>query len=324
VRIVVTGSIAQDYLMSFEGRIREQIVPEELHRISLSFLVDDLQVRRGGNGANIAFGIAQLGLRPVLAGAAGADFGDYRSWLDRHGVDTASVRVSELHHTARFFCTTDLDHNQIATFYAGAMTEAREIELGPIVERIGGVDLLIVSPDDPEAMRRHTAEARELGIPFLADPSQQLVRMDGDEVDELVTGARYLIANDYEMALLETKTGWRHEDVLARVDVCVTTHGAKGSVIERGGDEPIKVLAAPEKAKVDPTGVGDAYRAGFVVGQAWGVGLERSGQLGSLLASYVLEHLGTQEYEVAATAFLQRFGDSFGDESAAPLRPFLR
>src|SRR5215475_5379722 len=183
MKIAVTGSIATDHLMHFPGRFAEQLLADQLHKVSLSFLVDDLVVRRGGIAANIAFGMAQLGLRPALVGAVGADFDlDYRSWLDRHGVDTASVHVSETAHTARFVCTTDLDMCQIASFYAGAMSEARNIELLPVAQRLGGLDLVIISPNDPLAMLRHTQECRERGYAFVADPSQQIARMSGEEI----------------------------------------------------------------------------------------------------------------------------------------------
>jgi len=189
VRIAVTGSIANDYLMTFPGRFAEQMVPDQMHRLSLSFLVDELDIRRGGVAANICFGMGRLGERPILVGAVGTDFVDYRAWLDRHGVDTASIRVSELKHTARFLCTTDVEQCQIASFYTGAMAEARLIELSPVADRVGGLDLVLVSPNDPEAMLRHTDEARAMGVPFAADPSQQLARMEGPEIRRLVDGA---------------------------------------------------------------------------------------------------------------------------------------
>src|SRR3989440_8297557 len=185
MKIAVTGSIATDHLMHFPGRFAEQLLPDQLHKVSLSFLVDDLVVRRGGVAANIAFGMAQLGLRPVLVGAVGADFADYRSWLERHGVDCDSVHVSDVAHTARFVCSTDDDMCQIASFYAGAMSEARNIELGPVVDRLGGVDLVLISANDPAAMLRHTQECRERGYPFAADISQQLARMPGSDVRSL-------------------------------------------------------------------------------------------------------------------------------------------
>src|SRR5262245_49769160 len=244
MKIAVTGSIATDNLMHFPGRFAEQLLPDQLHKVSLSFLVDDLVVRRGGVAANIAFGMAQLGLRPSLLGAVGADFADYRSWLERHGVDCGSVHVSEVAHTARFVCTTDLDMCQIASFYAGAMSEARSIELLPVAQRLGGLDLVLISPNDPMAMLRHTDECRERGYAFVADPSQQLARMAGDEIAGLIDGATYLITNEYEKELLESKTGLSDGAVLDRVGVRITTHGKDGVRITGRELDPIEVPVA--------------------------------------------------------------------------------
>ncbi len=316
MRIAVTGSIATDHLMTFPGRFGDQLIADQLDRVSLSFLVDDLQIRRGGCAANIAFGMGCLGLRPVLVGAVGADFADYRSWLERHGVDCDSVHTSEVHHTARFLCTTDDDHNQIASFYTGAMAEARLIELGPIVNRLGGLDLVLISPNDPDAMLRHTDEARERGIPFAADPSQQLARMPGEDIRRLVDGAAYLFGNDYEKGLVEQKTGWSDEEILDRVGVRVTTLGPKGVMIERKGEPSLHVSPAPELGKADPTGVGDAFRSGFLAGVAWGLSLERCGQIGNLTATHVLERVGGQEYELGQRSFLDRFAAAYGAEAA--------
>jgi adenosine kinase len=324
VRIAVTGSIATDYLMTFPGRFSEQLVADQLDRVSLSFLVDELEVRRGGVAANICFGLGQLGETPVLVAAVGEDFdADYRSWLRRHGVDTSGVRVSELKHTARFLCTTDLDQNQMASFYTGAMEEARFIELAPIADRLGALDLVVISPNDPEAMVRHTVECRQLGYPFMADPGQQLARMEGPQVRKLVDGATFLITNDYERSLLETKTGWSSEDVLARVGTRVTTLGAKGSIIETADGVVCEVPAAPEQRREDPTGVGDAFRAGFLAGLAWKLELEASAQVGSMVATYVLEHIGTQEYELDADEFCERLGGVYGSDAADRVRHHL-
>jgi adenosine kinase len=323
VPIAVTGSIATDFLMTFAGRFSEQLVPEQLHRVSLSFLIEDMEVRRGGVAANISFGLGQLGLRPILVGAVGPDFDDYRSWLDRHGVDTDSIRVSDRHFTARFMCTTDLDQNQIASFYAGAMADARDIELGPIAERVGGLDLVVISPNDPTAMQRHTDECRERGIPFLADPSQQLARVEGDEIKPLIEGARYLIANDYEAALIKEKAGWGYDELLAQAEILVTTHGAKGCVIERKGEPVIEVASVPPANIADPTGVGDAFRSGFLAGQTWGLDLERSAQVGSLLATMCLEGVGPQEYDLDNPTFLQRLSSAYGDDASAAVEGFL-
>jgi adenosine kinase len=257
-----------------------------------------------------------LGLKPILVGAVGPDFADYRSWLERHGVDADSVHVSEVRHTARFVCTTDEEQNQIASFYPGAMSEARDIELGPIAERVDGLDLVLIGANDPEGMMRHTAECRYREIPFAADPSQQLARMEGDEIKNLIEGAAYLFTNEYEAALIEKKTGWSSAEVLDRVQVRVTTLGARGSIIETAGADPVEVSCPAELAKADPTGVGDAFRAGFLSGLAWGLSHERCAQIGSLLATYVIETIGTQEYDLAQRAFLDRIAEAYGDVAA--------
>jgi adenosine kinase len=322
VPVLVSGSIATDHLMHFPGRFGEQLLAEHLDRVSLSFLVDDLVVRRGGVAPNIAFGMARLGESPVLIGAAGHDFDEYRAWLERNGVDCASVYISTEHHTARFVCTTDEDMCQIASFYAGAMSEARNIELAPAVQRTSA-DLVLISADDPGAMTRHSAECRDRGYRFAADPSQQIARMSGDELRDLVEGASLLFTNDYEKSLLESKTGYSETEVLARVGVQVTTLGAKGVEI-RGRDLPtVQVPAARERAKVDPTGVGDGFRAGFLAARAWGLSWERAAQVGSLLATLVLETVGTQEYELTREGFATRLAESYGDEAAAEVLPHL-
>jgi adenosine kinase len=324
VRIAVTGSIATDHLMSFPGRFTDSLVADKLDRVSLSFLVDDLEVRRGGVAANIAFGMGCLGLSPLLVGAVGADFDEYRAWLERHGVDTSGVHVSELKHTARFVCTTDSDHNQIASFYPGAMSEARLIELGALAERHGGVDLVLIGADDPAAMLRHTEECRQRGLPFAADPSQQLARMHRDEIRELIDGAQYLFTNEYEAALTEQKTGWSSGDILERVDVRVTTLGPRGALVERKGQRGVHVDVVAEERKADPTGVGDAFRAGFLTGVAWGLEDRRCVQVGSLLATYVIETIGTQEYELSRSHFLERMAKAYGDDAAAEVEPHVR
>ncbi|WP_173079316.1 carbohydrate kinase family protein [Phytohabitans rumicis] len=323
MKIAVTGSIATDHLMHFPGRFADQLIADQLHKVSLSFLVDDLVVRRGGIAANIAFGMAQLGLHPVLLGAVGADFADYRSWLERHGVDCESVYISEVAHTARFVCTTDVDMCQIASFYAGAMSEARNIELSPVAARTGGLDLVLISANDPDAMIRHSEECRIRGYAFAADPSQQLARMDGGDVEKLINGAEYLLTNEYEKSLLESKSGLTEAQVLDRVKVRITTLGKDGVEIVGNGLDRIHVPVARDVDAVDPTGVGDGFRSGFFAALAWGLSLERAAQVGSLLAALVLETVGTQEYLVQRDVFLARLADSYGDEAAKEVAPHL-
>jgi adenosine kinase len=323
VPVAVTGSIATDQLMHFPGRFADQLVAERLDRVSLSFLVDDLVVRRGGNAANIAFGMAVLGSRPLLVGAVGSDFADYRSWLERHGVDCGGVHVSEVAHTARFVCTTDDEMCQIATFYAGAMAEARLIELAPLAARVGALDLVMISPNDPEAMLRHTEECRQRGYRFAADPSQQLARMSGEQAKALVDGAAYLFTNDYELELLLRKTRWSEADVLSRVGMRVTTLGEKGVEIVGLGIEPLQVAAVPETVKADPTGVGDGFRAGFLTAVSAGLPLARAAQLGSLVAVLILETIGTQEWHFDRGQALVRLRDAYGPEAADEIAQVL-
>ena len=321
--VVVTGSIATDHLMTFPGRFAEQFIEGQLDNVSLSFLVDDLVQHRGGAGANMAFGMGLLGLQPVLVGAVGPDFVDYESWLCRHGVDTTHVRWSELHHTSRFVCTTDADNNQIASFYSGAMVEAADIELGPVVDHTGTPDLVVVGPNDPTAMVRHTEECRQRGYPFAADPSQQLARADGELIRCLVDGAEILFTNEYESHLLMQKTGWSADEVLARVGTWVTTRAAEGVLVRRAGEEPLSVIAVPETKPVEPTGGGDALRAGFIAGRSWGLSLERATQLGSAVATEAVEVVGTQEYVLHNGSFLERFAEAFGDAAAADVAAHL-
>ena len=322
--LLITGSIATDHLMSFPGKFADSLVVDQLDKIALSFLVDDLEVRRGGCAANIAFGLGSLGLRPVLVGAVGADFVDYRAWLERHNVDCSAVHVSQSKHTARFVCTNDSTMAQIASFYAGAMSEAREIELKPIVDRVGGAEMVLIGPNDPEGMLRHTQECRDRGYRFLADPSQQLAFGDGVMIRDLIDGAEILFSNEYESALITQKTGWSCQEVLRRVGIWVVTLGAEGVRIDREGSESVVVPAVPETAKVEPTGVGDAFRAGFLAALSWGLSHERAAQLGCLLAVYVLERVGTQEYTLHQQEFLDRFAAAYGEQGAREIAAHVR
>ncbi|MEV0250637.1 carbohydrate kinase family protein [Nocardia sp. NPDC050712] len=320
--IAVSASIATDHLMRFPGRFADALLADQLDHVSLSFLVDDLQLRRGGVAGNIAYAMGLLNQRPLLVGAVGADFAEYRAWLEGNGVDCSTVLVSEKAHTARFVCTTDEDMAQIASFYPGAMSEARDISITDLAEN-NALDLVLVGANDPEAMLKHTEESREAGIPFAADPSQQLARLDGDQAVRLIEGAAYLFTNKYEWALLLQKTGLSEEEVAAKVGIRVTTLGAQGvKIVDHDGTE-VHVGVVPDRGRVEPTGVGDAFRAGFLTGHTAGLSLERSAQLGSLIAVLVLETMGTQEWTLNKDDALERLTGAYGAEAADEIKPLL-
>ncbi len=326
MKIGVAGSVGRDHLMTFPGKFTDSLVAGSLEKVSLSFLVDGLDVRRGGCAANIAFGMGVLGLSPILIAAVGTDWADYEAWLSRHGVNTSHVLISKTQYTALYMVTTDTELNQIASFFPGAMSEARDIELKPILDSVGNLDLLVISPDDPEAMLRHSEIARENKIPFAADPSQQMARLDGDEIKRLIEGAAFLFLNEYEFALASQKTGWSNQEILDRVGVRVVTLGSKGARIEEKGKPTITVGVPQEDSRVDPTGVGDSFRSGFIAGLAAELNYERCAQLGAMLATYVIETKGTQEYHFSREEFLSRFAMAYGriaaDEVGAKLPKF--
>jgi len=323
VAIAICGSIATDHLMRFQGKFSEQLLPEHLSHISLSFLVEELVIRRGGVAGNIAYAMGVLGGSPLLVGSVGSDFDDYRKWLEGNGVDTRGVRVSETAHTARFMCTTDDEMAQLASFYAGAMSESREISLTALASELGTPELVLIGADDPEGMIVHSRECRELGIPFAADPSQQLARLDGEQVRDLIEGATYLFTNEYEWGLLRQKSGLSEAQVADMVGVRVTTLGGGGAEIIDADGSRVHVPVVAETAKVDPTGVGDAFRAGFLVGNAAGLSHERSAQLGSMVAVLVLETVGTQEWVWNRESALERLSGSYGAQAAAEIGAIL-
>ena len=305
--IVVTGSIAFDYLMSFPGTFTEHFLPEHMSRVSLSFLVDSMDKRRGGCAPNIAYTLALLGETPRLMATAGQDFEEYRRWLEAAGIDTSLVKQVEGKFTASFFCSTDSASNQIASFYTGAMANAGELSF----RTAGECRLTIISPNDPGAMLQYAEECRTLGIPFIWDPGQQCARMDGDQLREGISGARVVICNDYEFELIRQKTGLDEQSILDEAGVLVITHGEHGSVIyERTGQSA--VAAVPPHRIVDPTGVGDAFRGGFMKGMAHGADYELCARIGSVAATYALEHLGGQSHAYTWPEFRSRFEEHFG------------
>ncbi|MEV6071004.1 carbohydrate kinase family protein [Nocardia sp. NPDC052001] len=321
--IAVSASIATDHLMRFPGKFSDVLLADQLQHVSLSFLVDDLVIRRGGVAGNIAYAMGLLGRTPLLVGAVGPDFSDYRQWLETNGVDCSAVRISTEAHTARFVCTTDETMAQIASFYPGAMSEAREISIGELASG-RDLELVLVGANDPDAMVLHTDQARAAGIPFAADPSQQLARLDGEQALTLIDGAAYLFTNEYEWGLLLQKTGLTEAEIGERVGIRVTTLGSKGAkIVDRDGTE-LHVDVVPDNAKVDPTGVGDGFRAGFLTGHSSGLSLERSAQLGSLIAVLILETVGTQEWTLDKDVALKRLREAYGPDAASEIESILR
>ncbi len=310
MRVALTGSIAYDYLMTFPGRFQEHILADKLDSISLSFLVDRMVKRRGGVGPNIGYTMALLGGSPILFSTVGQDFEDYRRWLDDHGVDTSGVQVIEDEFTASFFATTDLDNNQISSFYPGAMSHAPQVKLTDWQGE--ALDLVVISPTDPVAMNQYIEESGQLGLPYLYDPSQQTVRLSGEELRQGVIGAYALFVNEYEFCLIEKHAGLSLEEVKNMVELVVITVGDQGSLIYYDGND-YSVPAVPPKAIIDPTGVGDAFRGGFLTGLGFGLDLELCGRMGALAACYCLETDGPQSHSYSPADFIARFREHFDD-----------
>jgi adenosine kinase len=305
--IVVTGSIAFDYLMSFPGKFTEHFLPEHMSRVSLSFLVDTMDKRRGGCAPNIAYTLALLGETPRLMATAGQDFDEYRRWLEAAGIDTSLVREIAGKFTASFFCSTDAESNQIASFYTGAMANAGELSFRSVED----CRLAIVAPNDPGAMLQYAEECRTLGIPYIWDPGQQCARMSGDELADGLSGATIVICNDYEFELIRQKTGLDEQTVLERAKVLVVTRGEQGCTIHNAGGKTHVPAVLPHRI-VDPTGVGDAFRGGFMKGVARGTDYETCAKLGSVAATYALEHLGGQSHAYTWSEFRTRYESHFG------------
>ena len=314
MNIVVTGSIAYDYIMSFPGYFKEHVLSDKAaDSINLSFLVDRMVRRRGGVASNIAYSLALLRERPLLMGSVGQDFGDYRAWLESHGVDTSAVRQYDDVFTASYFCNIDKAHNQIASFYNGAMARAGEMSLYDL--GVEPIDLVVVSPNDPEAMRRYIRECKAMGIPYLYDVSWQIVRLTDDDLREGITGAHIVVVNEYEFEMIRNRTNWNEGDIVERAETLIVTMGERGSTIHTR-EEHIQVPAVKPVREVDPIGVGDAYRAGLLKGRALGLSWESAGCIGGLAATYVLESDGPQGHYYTLPEFARRFQRHFDDPAA--------
>ncbi len=308
--ILLTGSVAFDYLMTFPGLFAEQFLPERLSSISLSFLVDSMSKVRGGIAPNIAYTMALLGERPRIMATVGEDFREYRAWLEARGIDTSLMQVIAGEFTASFFATTDRASAQIASFYPGAMGQSAVQSIKSLPKK---PDLVVVSPSAPEAMMKFPAECRDLGINYLYDPSQQVLRLEGNELARDMEGAYFLFCNDYEFGLISKKTGWDLGSILKHVKVVVITRGKEGANVYTDGQD-VLIPTVPEREVVDPTGVGDAFRGGFLAGYSRGWDWKLCGEVGSLAAVYCLECRGPQSHEYTRREFVARFRKHFQDE----------
>ena len=312
MKIVITGSIAYDYIMSFPGLFTDSFVDGQLQNVSLSFLVDTLNRQRGGTAPNIAYTMALLGGNPTIMATAGQDFSDYRQWLEEQGVDTSAIIEIENDFCASFFVNTDQAQNQIASFYTGAMAHAGKLTFA---QYAADADLAIISPNAPDAMSNYAAECRRLSIPFIYDPSQQAARISGDDLAQGLEGCAMLTVNEYEYSLIQEKTGYSEADIFDRIGALLVTKAEKGARLVIEGNEYAIPSVRPH-AIVDPTGAGDAFRAGMMRGMQLGLPWEISGRMGSLAATYVLEHLGTQKHRYTPQEFVNRYRQQFDDEGA--------
>jgi adenosine kinase len=314
VRIVVTGSLAYDYIMDFPGYFKDHILPEKVHMLAVSFLVDSMKKMRGGVAGNIAYTLALLGERPTVCAAAGQDFADYRSWMKRQGVDTSAIAEIADEFTASCFINTDRANNQIVAFYPGAMNHDSSLSLAAL--GLGPGDLVVISPTTPEAITRFAETCRTLGVPFVFDPGKQTPRLTGEQILAGLHGAAALVGNDYEFAMMAKATGKSEQELINAAPIAVVTRGAEGSLIyaaRRGAiDAPLHVPVAPVAEVRDPTGAGDAYLGGLVFGLARGLPLDVTGRIAALAAAYTIEQRGCQEHHYTLAEFADRYARAFG------------
>jgi adenosine kinase len=310
-RIAVTGSLAYDYIMNFPGHFREHILPEKVHMLTVSFLVDSMKRLRGGTGGNIAYNLALMGERPLLVASAGQDFTEYRAAVEPLGVDTSAIKMVPDEFTASCFINTDLSNNQIVAFYPGAANHSRELSLDNV--GLGKDDWALISPTDPASMARHAADCKRLGVKYIFDPGKQTPRLDKAQILAGLDGCSVLVGNDYEFGMMSKAVGWSEDALIAAAPITVVTRGEEGSwIFDNNAKKKLEVPIAKPKGVVDPTGCGDAYIAGFTFALARGLSLEVSGRVAALLATYCLEMKGCQEHRFEKGAFVKRYGETFG------------
>ncbi len=312
MRIVITGSIAFDYLMSFPGRFSDHLLADQLDKVSVSFLVDSMRVQRGGVAPNIAYTNALLGGKPRIMASAGADFEDYRLWLEQNGVDTSGIIVFEDVYCASFFVNTDQDQNQIASFYTGAMARASQLTFAQLG---GDAELVMISPNDPSAMGAYVSECKQSGIPYIYDPSQQIIRLSSEEIFSGIDGCALLTVNEYELSMIGEKTGLSQVEIIDLAGGLLLTLGKHGSRIIIDGERYEIPIVQPQSI-VEPTGAGDAYRGGLLRGMQLGLPWDIAGRIGALASAYVLENIGPQGHTYDPISFVTRYRENFDDEGA--------
>jgi adenosine kinase len=312
LRIVVTGSLAYDYIMNFPGYFKDHILPDKVHMLTVSFLVDSMRRMRGGVAGNIAYTLALLGERPLVVATAGQDFGEYSAWMQSQGIDASGIKLIDDEFTASCFINTDRSNNQIVAFYTGAMAHSKHLSLVDL--GLGAGDLVVISPTDPEAMARYAEECRTHGIPFLFDPGKQTPRLDGEQILAGLTGASVLVGNDYEFAMMAQKTGKSEAELIAAAPLTVITRGEQGSTLytSQTNGQGLHIPVAPIGDVVDPTGAGDAYLAGLVFGLARQFPLPVTGRVAALAAAYTIEQRGCQEHSYTPAEFAERYAAVFG------------
>lgn len=312
MRIVVTGSLAYDYIMDFPGYFKDHVLPEKVHMLSVSFLVDSMRKMRGGVAGNIAYNLALLGERPLIASTVGHDFGEYRAWMEAHGIDTRGLIIIDHEFTSSCFINTDRANNQIVAFYAGAMAHASRVSLVEL--GLGPDDLVLISPTDPDAMERYALECQQHRIPYIFDPGKQTPRLEARHIRTGLAGARVLVGNDYEYAMMARKLGMTEAELIASAPLTVVTRGEQGSTIYTSATngQGIHIPVAPVREVCDPTGAGDAYLAGLAFGIARGLPLEVTGRIAALAATYAIEQQGCQEHAYTPAEFAARYAEAFG------------